>query len=398
MAKKISKSSSGEKNRSIVRTICKFLYRVLLIVGVVSLILSYASAYINPTKFVIPLFFGLYFIPILFLNLLLLLIAIVSRLKKSIALCILALLPSLFFANRFYKFSLSSEEEENDKNSYAVQADRLSNRCLKILSYNIGGFKQNADLSRDSIKNAIVENINRESPDIVCLQEVSLKQEDSLQEMFPLYDNVATNFKNISTRSSGLVILSKFKIINTGTITFKNSSNLSMYVDIDFGKDTIRLFNNHLESYALSFKSLITRLKTKDTTTQLAGEEIYNVHKKIGKTVQRRTQQVDSIARLVELSPYKTMICGDINETPVSYAYTTFAKEHIDTFKWTGRGYGSSFRILYPLIRIDYIFVPISFNPLTHRTLKWIYSDHYPITSIVSLPFTFTITEKPNKL
>lgn len=385
MAGKVLKG--GKDWRSIFRTICRTIYRVLLIVGVVSMILSYLSAYINPTKFIIPLFFGLYFIPILLLNVWLLLVAVIFRFKKSIALCILVLIPSFFFANRFYKFPFSSDEEELAEWSFQRDSGGFWRNCIKIMSYNVGGFSQNPDLTKDSIRHAIIDSINAVNADIVCLQEVSLRQEDSLLKLFPHYNNLATNFKNVSKRSRGLVILSKFKIINTGIISFKNSSNLSMFIDIDCGRDTIRLFNNHLESYALSFKSLITRLKTKDTTAQMAGEEIYNVHKKIGKTVQRRTLQVDSIARMISLSPYKTVICGDINETPVSYAYTTFARDHKDTFKESGRGYGSSFRIFYPLIRIDYIFVSYPFTPRSHKTLKWVYSDHYPIVSIMDVLF-----------
>lgn len=395
MAGKVLKG--GKDWRSIFRTICRTIYRVLLIVGVVSMILSYLSAYINPTKFIIPLFFGLYFIPILLLNVWLLLVAVIFRFKKSIALCILVLIPSFFFANRFYKLSFSKDEEEAAERRYVQDTSFSHSRSyFKILSYNVGGFSQNPDLAKDSIRHAIIDSINAVNADIVCLQEVSLRQGDSLLKLFPNYKNSAANFKNVSKRSRGLVILSKFKIINTGIISFKNSSNLSMFVDIDFGLDTMRLFNNHLESYALSFKSLITRLKTKDTTAQMAGEEIYNVHKKIGKTVQRRTLQVDSIARMISLSPYKTLICGDINETPISYAYTTFARDHMDTFKESGRGYGSSFRTFYPLIRIDYIFVPHWYNPVSHKTLKWIYSDHYPIVSIVDVPFS--MSENPEEM
>ena len=83
-------------------------FRLVLIVAGICLVLSYISSYIDPTKFSVPMFFGLYFIPILAVNFLLLILALLSR-SKSAWITIVALLPSLLFAERFVRFGGGKE-------------------------------------------------------------------------------------------------------------------------------------------------------------------------------------------------------------------------------------------------------------------------------------------------
>ena len=345
-------------------------FRLLAIFAAVALILSYCAVYINPTKFIIPLFFGLYFLPILFFNLLLLIVALVFK-SKSAWISLAVIIPAFFFTGRFFKFK--------NKNADLPREDVITVMSYNVGSFHIGGFPS------DSLKDIVIEEIRKIKPDIICLQEISFAFTDTLERLFPFYEFHSHHYKNSSKRINGMTILSKYEILERGNIAFKSSYNLSMYSDIVIVEDTIRVFNNHLESYALSFKSLIKRLKTKDTTTQMATDEIYEVHKKIGKTVLRRTLQVDSLAKLIDSSPYPTMICGDQNETPMSYAYTTLASGHKDSFKEAGKGFGATFTIFYPLIRIDYIFAPPTSTVLSHKTLKWPHSDHYPIIAEISL-------------
>ena len=56
---------------------------VLIVVAAVALVISYISIVIDPAVFPIPSFFGLYYIPIALINLILLLFAII-RLNKSL--------------------------------------------------------------------------------------------------------------------------------------------------------------------------------------------------------------------------------------------------------------------------------------------------------------------------
>lgn len=354
--------------------IIRIIFRIILIIAALMLLLSYSAVYVNPLKQIIPLFFGLYYIPILFLNIFLLIIAIIGR-SKSAWIPIVILLPSLLYAERFINLFSSNEFEEGKP-------------TITLLSYNVASFKQ-IDIVKGEKSNkkkretiaTIIDSIKAIDPDIICLQEFVVRVNVNIDSIFNGFKYIAKNITTTKKLHKGNIIISKYPIVKKANLKFKQSTNRSMYADIKVGNDTIRIFNNHLESYSISFKTLATRLKNKDTTSELAKEEIYNVHKKIGKTVQRRTRQVENLIGIINESPYPTIICGDFNETPMSFAYSEFSKGHKDSFMEGGKGFGATFRILYPLIRIDYIFVPKEYNILSHNTLKWKISDHYPILS-----------------
>ena len=68
-------------------------FRFVLTVAALCLFLSYISSYIDPSRFSAPLFFGLYFIPILAINIILFMIALLGR-SKSVWIPLIAILPA----------------------------------------------------------------------------------------------------------------------------------------------------------------------------------------------------------------------------------------------------------------------------------------------------------------
>ena len=79
------------------------------------------------------------------------------------------------------------------------------------------------------------------------------------------------------------------------------------------------------------------------------------------------------------------VICGDVNDTPVSYCFRSLRSGRKDTFREAGRGFGATYRILWPLLRIDYAFVPENADVLEHRTLRLDCSDHYPVITEINM-------------
>ena len=57
-----------------------------------------------------------------------------------------------------------------------------------------------------------------------------------------------------------------------------------------------------------------------------------------------RAAQVDSIAVVVEAWRSRCIVCGDFNDTPMSYVYRTMAKGLNDAFSQCGSGYSHTFR------------------------------------------------------
>ena len=342
-------------------------FRLVLIVAGICLLLSYVSSYIDPTKFSIPMFFGLYFIPILAINFLFLVIALLSR-SKSAWITLIALLPALLFAERFVRFGGRKEN---------------GGQKIRIETYNVGLFRLSKNkMTYGQTMDSVYSHIEKSDADIVCLQEVSLDSLQIAKKMLPQYQWRTWHLiPHQKGQRSGNIIFSRFPITNGGLIKFKSSTNLSLYADIVIGEDTVRVYNNHLQSYAISPTALLQKIRTKKTFSEEVGNEIINVHNKFRNSVIQRSHQVNAVLDNIKKSPYPSVVCGDFNDIPMSYTYHKLSYGSKDTFKESGKGFSATFSVLWPLFRIDYIFIPESFNSISHKTITCNYSDHYPVVA-----------------
>jgi len=91
-----------------------------------------------------------------------------------------------------------------------------------------------------------------------------------------------------------------------------------------------------------------------------------------------RAAQVDSIARVIDDTRTRILVCGDFNDTPVSYVYRKMARGLRDAFRSCGSGYSHTFRGFYNTLRIDYVLCG-GLEPITYETIPVDYSDHHPV-------------------
>ncbi len=343
-------------------------FRIALVVAASCLVLSYISIYINPSKFGLPLFFGLFYIPVLTVNVVLMLVALARR-SKSVWIPIIAILPSFLYLNLFVKISGNYEGNTGAK--------------LTVKSYNVGMFSSSlGGLLRKECRDSIILYINNDSPDILCLQEVFVDDRNMADTIFSLYPY--RHYKLFKTKNGklfGNMTLSKYPIVNTGDICFKRSTNLSLYTDIEYSDWRIRVFNNHLESYNVSFTALVKKMSKNSAVGEEMRNEYKEVHDKMLGTFIKRSDQVNTIQNNIERCKLPAIVCGDFNDTPISYTYHRLVKDRKDSFKEAGYGFGGTFVRLWPLLRIDYILYPQEFYCSAHYTDKIELSDHYPISA-----------------
>ena len=87
-------------------------------------------------------------------------------------------------------------------------------------------------------------------------------------------------------------------------------------------------------------------------------------------------------------SPYPAIICGDFNDIPNSSTYFNVKGNLQDPFLkkgfWTGRTTRTSFGIISPTLRIDYILASRSFTAKQFQIIHVPYSDHYPVETDLS--------------
>ena len=348
------------------RTFGSTLFSLLALVVAVALLLSYLALFFNPTDYPVLMFFGLYFIPILLLNLLVLLIALVKY-QRSLLIPILALIPTLFLADRFVKFG--REEQE------------LTGKPVKVLTYNLGRY---AAGGRRVTSNESISGIRRllaeQDADIVCLQEFAVSDTTSLITYLPEYPYRARHlFKG--NRYFGNLTLSRYPIRHVESLTFPDSRNLSLVTDIDVAGQQIRVYNCHLESYSISFTALVKRLFRKSHFK----DEMVQVHGKVREATRRRSAQVDAVLQNEAASPYPSLVCGDFNDTPISYTYHRLIQTKKDSFAEAGTGFGATYSVLWPMLRVDYILLPQEYTADRHETLRVPWSDHYPVTTLIYL-------------
>lgn len=344
-------------------SISKIIFRIVLLIAALALVLSYLSIFINPAKMWLPLFFGLYFIPLLIINVILL---IYSLVKKSNAswITILAIAPTLLFINLFVK---------SDGNK-----DLSDGESIAIMTYNVGQFKTDKDNSGfANTRKRVFDYIAECNPDIITLQEYVTSDTSFIRDDFRGYDHIHYHLFALSgNRWFGNITASKLPMKGKGKISFKGSTNLSLYTDLIHNKEVIRIYNTHLESYNISFTSIIKRDNKENK--KLAGEIIEVHDKMIGSNI-KRGDQVNEILNHIEAYNGKAIICGDFNDTPMSYTYHKLSRNMKDSFLEAGKGFSATYRVLWPLLRIDYILFPEPFNAVRHTTPRVTFSDHYPV-------------------
>lgn len=335
----------------------RFTARTLMIISATALTLSYLSIFVNPAKFWLMTLFGLLYLPILLLNVTLLVIALIRH-SKAMWIPIVAILPSLLFFGGHFQLSGSSVPPGPDD--------------VKIVSYNVGRFHfgNNADACRDSIFTFL----RRQDADIICLQEVSAR--GSFADLF------SKNFKDYNLEyysytgksgSYGNVTLSRYPLKNKGKIVFERSTNMAVYGDYDIGGRTVRVYNCHFQSYNISLASIGRALRSNTSSAVKETED------KMKFSLTLRPKQVDAVIKDIRDCQLETFVAGDFNDTPMSYTYWKLSRDRRDSFKDAGKGFGATYSMLGPLLRIDYILSPESMRATSHKVVKIGYSDHYPV-------------------
>ncbi len=271
--------------------------------------------------------------------------------KKQFILSTLILILGWFFTPQLYKLT--------DHNSSL-------NDDLKVMSYNVRMFNHWKWIEDETIPEKINDFVEEKSPDILLFQEYySLEKQ---QFLYP-YKYIKTKSKKANI---GLAIFSKFPIINKGSLDLKNTSNNIIFVDIVIEKDTIRVYNLHLQSLELKPNKmnfgqedsgkLITRLK-ESFNKQGIQTEVFLDHQKEWKG--------------------KKIVAGDFNNTSYSWVYNQISKNKKDAFIEAGKGFGKTFNYWFPM-RIDFILTDQNAIINEFTKIKEKNSDHFPIQAKVN--------------
>ncbi len=342
---------------------------VLNVFTIIALLLVGYSGWINPVDHPTIATLGMGFPFVLILNIVFLVLWTFIR-KRMLWLPLLGFILAYFPIRTYTPFNLPKDKPHG---------------TIKVLSYNVFLFDTWDDIKGQT--NPIADYIVRSKADIVCLQEAMIDTPDSAKMMHFFHQTYPYIDKMVKKKPGNdhLVLLSKFPILHRDTIAIPSLSNMSVayYLDIN-GTETL-LVNTHFESYGFN-------TETKNDFDKLVKGDIINskaktvsslLIDKLGQTMARRAPQVDTVAAFVKKHLDKNMpviLCGDFNDTPISYSHNTINNVLTDCYVASGNGTGWSYHQNKMYFRIDHIFASDAFEAYGAKIDKSIKnSDHYPI-------------------
>ena len=279
------------------------------------------------------------------------------KVKKQLTVSLVVLTIGYFFYGSLYKFSFSG-------NSAPVTDNEI-----KVMNYNVRLFNLYDWIKEKDVDVKIEEFIKSEAPDILCIQDYHPNAKIDLS--FFKYKYIKLSGKTIV---NGQVILSRFPIIDSGSLNFPNTANNAIYADIVKGKDTLRVYNIHLQS-----------LKIDTNVEKLKKEGSERLYKRVGSTFKMQQFQTELFLLHKRQCHYSMIVCGDLNNTAFSYVYRKIKGDLKDAFKEAGSGFGRTYDFRFFPVRIDFIFADDVFTVNKFKTFDVHLSDHYPIMATLSL-------------
>ena len=349
---------------------------VFTVAGLLVLLLSYFAPFVHPkTASFLPLL-GLGYWVILIGVLVLLVIWTIMKSRWALVVLLFLLLGGKL---HFRTFTFGSDEVNENGTE------------LRIMSYNVRLFDLYNANPEESIgtKDKIFKYLKERNPDVVCFQEfyhqdapTKFITRDTLTSILGSVDFHERYAHKLAGRQNfGIALFSKYPIIEKGNVAFPvahSNFNYCIYADIVKNNDTIRVYNVHLQSISLQKDDYALFDEKNVASAEESSNAVKLIHK-INQAFPVRAEQAAVIMEHVRNSPYKAVVCGDFNDTPLSYCYNQFNQILVDAYRNTSKGIGTTYAGRIPVGRIDYIFHSLKLGSKDFVIQQEALSDHYAI-------------------
>ncbi len=250
-----------------------------------------------------------------------------------------------------------------------------------VMSYNAYSFADFEQGKRN--RNRTLDFILLQDADVICLQELSiLKSNRNLHITQEQIDTLLTRYPyQISNNKVGhLGLLSKYPARLLFETAYSPTSAMAIY-QVEIDGHPVTFVNQHLESIGLTKtdKELYQKITENPNTDQLDDIKTHLLSK-LTKASQLRNEQADKIAEEISDISSALIVCGDFNDSPLSYSVRRFQRMGFhDTYSQLGFGPGITYHANRFWFRIDHILYRgnIEATALQRPRLKC--SDHYPL-------------------
>jgi endonuclease/exonuclease/phosphatase family metal-dependent hydrolase len=270
---------------------------------------------------------------------------------------------------------------------------RFTVMTFNTSSMGVKGYKLDKELHA-----SIIHTLKEASPDLLCLQEFYTNDDPKLtnniaaiqQHLGYSHHYFTSDKTHWETWHYGIILFSRYPMIHARKIpcgySEAGSGSSILEADVLVYGDTVRLYTAQLRSYMfnpaeLSQLNAIKSLNRNGTQLPAARALV----SKMKHTFATRASQAQLLQELAAASPYPVIVCGDMNDTPVSYTYYTLSRHLQDAFLEKGSGIGRTLSFLSPTLRIDYILAQNTFNIHSYRTFTNPSFEHFPVMASFSL-------------
>jgi endonuclease/exonuclease/phosphatase family metal-dependent hydrolase len=247
--------------------------------------------------------------------------------------------------------------------------------AITVLTWNTGRMGE----FKKPEKNEVLQYLEAQDADVICLQEVDVYKDaqfltlpDVRQTLSKKYPYSYLDFSVYNKRHQyGTMVWAKYPLIHKQSIHYETQGNLSNRCDMVVGRDTIRLINNHLESYKLESEDL---------------KDVDRIEEKWKRAMPLRNAQARVVRREIEASPYPVIVVGDFNSVALSYAYWHISSGLHDAWNETHYfwEWGATYEYKGIGLRIDYILCSDPLKPVSCEVKETTGSDHKPVVATLA--------------
>lgn len=363
------KKKKGHKKRSVFAKVVIILLSLLAFVGLVAMCLSVFSSYLDPIKFVWAAYFGLAFWAIFFYNLIILTLLLLFWSKQTWV-TVLTMLISIPGVYKSFSTGIAQEGGE-----------------LRIMSYNVLNFSDYYEegITSEEVAERVADLVSEQHPDVLCVQEfTSFMPNVGRNECIAKYgERMKLPYQYYHTKKhfGGNVIFSKFplKALEPDEL-MGEEKEYGAVVKVDAGpKGTFYVICVHLTSFQLTNDEITVFSDTGNTKEEMKTKS-KSILSKLKIAYERRSQEVSKMLEDVPHDGRAIVLCGDFNDTPLSYTYHQIKSAGFtDGFVKAGWGIGRTYAGKLPLLRIDYVWGNEQIKPMAFKRLKAGDSDHFPV-------------------
>lgn len=263
-------------------------------------------------------------------------------------------------------------------------------RTLRVMTFNSHMFT-GIELEGGDTAYTLLKLLRRDTFDIIVVQEGEFggRKREVLDDFMPKHGYTLVQSDDAQFRSN--IIYTRLTPIDIAPAAMPTGkSNRTVTCRLLLGDDTLTVVNAHLESYQLKEP---VKEQYRDALHQLNPDSTKNtgrfVMQLMKPAMSLHGEQIDSLMTIVEPLVKRgslVMLCGDFNDSPVSYACRRARSCLTDAYREAGWGPGFTYHDKAMPFRIDHIFVSDRLRPVkTWVESSVLESDHYPLATILEV-------------